>query len=52
LVWVEKWRPNQKAIRAVAQFVIATGRLQPKATEEQGQRREEGEEQEEGESEE
>ena len=39
----EKWRPNQTVIRAVAQFVISTGRLQPKATEPEEEDRGEGE---------
>jgi len=28
---VEKWTPNLKVIKAVIQFVIKTGRFQPKA---------------------
>jgi hypothetical protein len=28
----EKWKPNLKVIKAIIQFVINTGRFQPKAT--------------------
>jgi hypothetical protein len=29
----EKWKPNLKVIKAMIQFVIKTGRFQPRATE-------------------
>jgi hypothetical protein len=40
---MEKWKPNLTVIKAVTRFVLATGRLQPKAGLDYNVEEEEGE---------